>query len=318
MKTFFKPKEACKLLKINSNTLRVWEKAGKVECVRTPGGQRRVPSEEIARILNCPIEDLSQTLSQPDNDTDEIRKKKREVKSLQLELKKEKTLHAISQVTTKDKDAVQQAQDELIMLQIRQEKERILASQKKADAKRKAEAYRKVWVSVWCKWGYERFTYDPFESLAVDDYEPEPEPSLDWKVRLEKTIKETLQDTDISSNPKEVALLVKKVVDDLRGEYDEIFLYPAYKKKLIDEVISGLRFPWDTGEETIQIITHKIQDLLQSKLTGREETPNEAVDLAKNIKDQALKWLRERKEEDLITSFQAFSNMLKGITDRGD
>jgi putative resolvase len=50
--------EACRILGINPQTLRRWENAGKVKCVWTEGGQRRVAVEEVARILGCPPEDL--------------------------------------------------------------------------------------------------------------------------------------------------------------------------------------------------------------------------------------------------------------------
>ncbi|WP_242868776.1 MerR family DNA-binding transcriptional regulator [Desulfotomaculum copahuensis] len=32
-------------------TLRRWEKAGKIQCIRTPSGQRRYPRSEILRLL---------------------------------------------------------------------------------------------------------------------------------------------------------------------------------------------------------------------------------------------------------------------------
>jgi putative resolvase len=43
-------KEACEFLGVSPSTIRRWEKAGKLKCVRTPGGQRRVPESEINRL----------------------------------------------------------------------------------------------------------------------------------------------------------------------------------------------------------------------------------------------------------------------------
>ncbi len=40
-------KEACKLLGIHPNTLRKWDKQGKIRVVRTVGGRRRIPESEL-------------------------------------------------------------------------------------------------------------------------------------------------------------------------------------------------------------------------------------------------------------------------------
>jgi molybdopterin-binding protein len=43
--------EAAEMLGARVETLRRWERDGKLETVRTAGGQRRVPGSEIARLL---------------------------------------------------------------------------------------------------------------------------------------------------------------------------------------------------------------------------------------------------------------------------
>ena len=43
--------EAAKLLGVRVETLRRWERDGKVRTSRTTGGQREVPAEEVARLL---------------------------------------------------------------------------------------------------------------------------------------------------------------------------------------------------------------------------------------------------------------------------
>ena len=44
---YLRPGEACKLLKIDSKTLYNWEKEGKIKCVRTRGGHRRILKTDI-------------------------------------------------------------------------------------------------------------------------------------------------------------------------------------------------------------------------------------------------------------------------------
>ena len=44
--------EAAELLDVRVETLRRWERQGKLATVRTEGGQRRVPAAEVARILS--------------------------------------------------------------------------------------------------------------------------------------------------------------------------------------------------------------------------------------------------------------------------
>jgi len=40
--------EACKRLCIHPNTIRKWDRQGKIRVVRTVGGKRRVPESEVA------------------------------------------------------------------------------------------------------------------------------------------------------------------------------------------------------------------------------------------------------------------------------
>jgi molybdopterin-binding protein len=43
--------EAAAMLGVRVETLRRWEREGRLATARTPGGQRRVPAEEVARLL---------------------------------------------------------------------------------------------------------------------------------------------------------------------------------------------------------------------------------------------------------------------------
>ena len=51
MKRLYTMKEASKLLGVTIRTIQRWDKEGKIRCVRTVGGKRRVPESEIKRIL---------------------------------------------------------------------------------------------------------------------------------------------------------------------------------------------------------------------------------------------------------------------------
>lgn len=42
--------EASRLLGVSRSAIRLWERRGRIRCVRTPGGQRRVPESEIRRL----------------------------------------------------------------------------------------------------------------------------------------------------------------------------------------------------------------------------------------------------------------------------
>lgn len=51
MEKLYTLKEASKLLGVHVKTIQRWDKEGKIRCVRTVGGKRRVPESEIKRIL---------------------------------------------------------------------------------------------------------------------------------------------------------------------------------------------------------------------------------------------------------------------------
>ncbi len=44
-------RDACKILQLNPNTLRKWDREGKIKCIRLSDNFRRVPESEINRIL---------------------------------------------------------------------------------------------------------------------------------------------------------------------------------------------------------------------------------------------------------------------------
>ena len=54
LKKLYTMKEACTLLGVHPNTIRRWDKEGKIKVVRPEGGQRRIPEGEIERLLEKP------------------------------------------------------------------------------------------------------------------------------------------------------------------------------------------------------------------------------------------------------------------------
>ena len=44
-------KEVAQILGVSPVTIRAWDKNGKIKTIRTPGNQRRIPEEELRRIL---------------------------------------------------------------------------------------------------------------------------------------------------------------------------------------------------------------------------------------------------------------------------
>ncbi len=66
-------REACDILKIDATTLRRWDREGKIHCIRLSNNFRRVPEEEINRILgikNNRIDAIYARVSSNDNKSD--------------------------------------------------------------------------------------------------------------------------------------------------------------------------------------------------------------------------------------------------------
>ena len=51
METLMKPKEFAKLLNVTTQTLRNWEKTGKLIPIHLPTGKRRYSNEQLKQIL---------------------------------------------------------------------------------------------------------------------------------------------------------------------------------------------------------------------------------------------------------------------------
>ncbi|MFQ6067247.1 MAG: IS607 family transposase [bacterium] len=51
MERHYTPKQACEILGISLRTLQEMDRRGKIQCIRTAGGRRRIPESEIQRLL---------------------------------------------------------------------------------------------------------------------------------------------------------------------------------------------------------------------------------------------------------------------------
>jgi len=49
VKQFFRPDEAAEFLSVHISTLRRWTNEGRIACVFSPGGHRRIPREALVR-----------------------------------------------------------------------------------------------------------------------------------------------------------------------------------------------------------------------------------------------------------------------------
>ncbi|MBC7113155.1 MAG: IS607 family transposase [Candidatus Methanomethyliales bacterium] len=52
-------KEASKILGVSVRRLQIWDKEGKIKCIRTPGGRRRIPESELKRVIGVKEVDVS-------------------------------------------------------------------------------------------------------------------------------------------------------------------------------------------------------------------------------------------------------------------
>lgn len=57
----WKPKEVADRLKVKSRTIYAWILSGKLDAIRTPGGQLRIPASEVKRLLSNGAVDAEET-----------------------------------------------------------------------------------------------------------------------------------------------------------------------------------------------------------------------------------------------------------------
>ena len=52
MERSYSPKKAGEMLGVTTHTIQVWDRQGRIKCLRLPTGRRRVPESEIRRLMN--------------------------------------------------------------------------------------------------------------------------------------------------------------------------------------------------------------------------------------------------------------------------
>jgi len=52
MERSYNPREAGRILGVKTHTIQVWDRQGRIKCIRLPTGRRRIPESEIRRLLN--------------------------------------------------------------------------------------------------------------------------------------------------------------------------------------------------------------------------------------------------------------------------
>jgi putative resolvase len=52
MEKNYSPREAAAILGVAVHTIQVWDREGRIRCVRLPSGRRRIPESEVKRLIN--------------------------------------------------------------------------------------------------------------------------------------------------------------------------------------------------------------------------------------------------------------------------
>jgi len=54
-------RQVAEVLGVSQVTIRTWDRRGKIRTIRTPGNHRRIPEDELARLLNPEGQDVMST-----------------------------------------------------------------------------------------------------------------------------------------------------------------------------------------------------------------------------------------------------------------
>lgn len=284
-------KEACKLLGISQQTLRRWEKTGKIKCVRTEGGHRRFPVEEIARILGCPVEELENIKVQRPEENG-LREKKREVKALRLMVEKEKISKVLEGLRGDEIDkAVKEAKGIVEIERAKKELEALRADKTQKETEKITGEKRKQWLDAWITYGFEYFGWPLWDTTFPT---PATEIPLEWQIKIKRAVIEALKDTAVAESIEEVKFIVNEAVDTVREDYSKKHIYPQLKTEFIASAIGGLIFPFDIDTGTEKVMKDKIREYLEAQFTGSEE-PEKIYKTAEELKDKMLDAYRDKK-----------------------
>ena len=72
MEKHYSLKKAAELLGVTTQTLRNWDNAGKIHTIRTPGNQRRIPENEITRLISPELDAAKKIEHKPQRSTSKI------------------------------------------------------------------------------------------------------------------------------------------------------------------------------------------------------------------------------------------------------
>jgi hypothetical protein len=293
--------EACRILHINPQTLRRWENAGKLKCVWTEGGQRRVALEEVARILGCDPEDVE--VEPQGKGSIDLRKKRMEVEAMRLDLRKEKAARALSRVKG---DSVRKARDELEILRIEKEKERLLATEREAEAEREYAKHRERCLEAWVQFSYKCLDIVSYIAPSLVK-EPERIP-LELKVKVKKAVMEFLSDLEIDKDIDAIKLQVEKIAHRVRAD----FYKPKWKGDMVEYVISWLSKTWPfwLDKRAARMLEGAFRQVLEQRLTGLEDF--EDVDKeVERLRDEALSEIRRAQGEERQRVIEGFVKTIK-------
>lgn len=275
--------DACRVLGINPQTLRRWEKEGKIKCVWTEGGQRRIAREEIAQIMGCFPDEIE--IRPKDEEHIDLKKKKREAEALKLELKKEKTAKALSRIKG---DSVKKARDELEILRINHAKELLLEDKKRAENEKKKQAFRQAWINAWIEYAYK--CLDPIPHVFPNFMTEHEEIPFELKVKTQKAVKEFLNSIDTAGDIDPLRLQIERIADDIRSDYYR----PKWKSQLIEHSLSWLDKSWPLwiDNKTASALMESFRKVLKRSLSGCEDY--EEVDKSvEELRNEVLSVLKD-------------------------
>ncbi len=315
MDKFYTVKQASELLHVTGRTVKNWEKAGKISCIRTEGNHRRISQEEIERILKHPIPSPEKPI-----DTINPSKVKNDPENrillqpiylqppIQSKKKKEEPSgrHNFKNYTysnTPDTYEITQAKNEVMLIKLRHEKERLLSGETKAQKEMKLVYRKNQWIEKWVQYALWCFPVDRQFELTGDD--PEDVIPPDLKLLIKRITAEILRDMDINASDDEIKYLVEfKIVELVRRKT----LYPQMKRDAIENALYGLNFPYDMDEYVKIIIKNDIEKIL-TELPSYDE--DKIWDTAERLFNEKIIFYKKLKEHEETIEIEKMQNEIR-------
>jgi hypothetical protein len=222
---------------------------------------------------------------------------------MRLDLKREKAARALSRIKG---DSVKKARDELEVLRIEKEKERLLAGKKEAEAEEKYIRQREDWLNACVQYAYKCLDPVPciFPNLMAA-YEPLP---LELKVRAKKAVMEFLSPLEMTEDIDAIKLQIEEIVSKARCNYYK----PKWKSDMIDYVLSWLGKSWPLwiDKREARVLGESFRSILEQRLTGLEEI--EAVDgQVRQLRDEVLSEVRKAQGEERQRLIEGYAKTIR-------